>query len=128
MTGSRPIFRGVVNNSGDLLFDPDVRHHFAADLGETALTPGNSNESFIIDHAQVTRRVPAVLNQLGGFLWMIQISEHYVRALDFQHTFLIGPQTFVRLQIKHGSHGTGDNSPSRTMLRRSLTKAFRSQS
>ena len=84
--------RGIAENSEDGLFDSEVRHHFAGDLAEAREAVGDADEAFVVDQRDIAGDVPAVVEDLGGALGLVEIAEHAVGALHQQQAFRIGRQ------------------------------------
>ena len=78
--------------SEDGLFDFEVRHHFAGDFAEAGEAVGDVHEAFVVEQRDVAGDVPAVAEDLGRALGLVEIAEHAVGALHQQQTFRIGRQ------------------------------------
>ena len=74
-----------------LLFHFDVRHHFAADLAETAQTIGDLQEAVFVTRGDITGDIPAVAQDLGDFLRMAELPLHNVGSTHQQQARLANP-------------------------------------
>ena len=58
----------AADGAAQSLFDSDVGHHLAADLGKAAQTPLNMKKTVGVEAADITRRKPAVVGAFAGGL------------------------------------------------------------
>ena len=68
-----------------LVFNLDVRDHFAADLAEAREAVGDGEETVFFHERNVAGGIPAILKDLGCFLRFAEIAFHHVGALNQQH-------------------------------------------
>src|SRR5204863_1985730 len=84
----RAPFFAAAGELAQLVLDFDVRHHFAADLAEAALAAGDVDQAFLVDEGDVPRLVPAVLDNFGGQLGLMEVTEHDIGTFDPEHAGL----------------------------------------
>src|SRR2546430_9934607 len=71
------------------VLDLDMRYHFPANFAEPAQAVGNANKSILIHSRDVSGVVPAVPENLGGFVRLVQIAAHDIWAAHQQQARLI---------------------------------------
>ena len=92
---------GAVGQFMQLLLDADVRHHFAADLAEAREPVGDGEKSIVIHGCDVTGRIPAVLQNVGRFLRLAQISAHHVRTFHQEHAGCSRRHRLAGIDVDH---------------------------
>ena len=92
---------GVVDPGGvhQGRLDPQVRHHFPADLREPGEPTRDLEEPVGVEVAEVTRIIPAVLQDLLGLLGPIQIALHDLRPFNQDHPFGAPGQVGLGLRV-----------------------------
>ncbi len=82
---------GLLRDAGEfvqLFFHANVRHHFAADLAEPTESVGDGQEPVFIQRGDVAGDIPAVADDLGGFVRPAEVAGHDVGAADEEHAGL----------------------------------------
>src|SRR5262245_55875180 len=98
------------------LFDLDMRHHFAADLRESAGAVGDGDEPLRVDPGDVTRHVPAVVHDGRGLFGLVQIALHDIRAPDEEKARMVNPQIDHRIGIDDLGAGARYRAPHRSFF------------
>ena len=93
---------GGIREFVQLIFDLDMRHHFAADFAEAAEPVGDADESIFIHGCDVAGVIPTIAQHFGGLFRTTKIALHYVGTADEQET---GSSN------RHGLHGIRINDP-----------------
>ena len=90
-----------------LLFDLDVRHHFAADFAETTETVSDGEETVFVLGSDVAGDIPAVLQDVGGFFRFAEIALHHVWSANEQQSGRAGRERLARVGIDNTDADAG---------------------
>src|SRR5262245_7813781 len=89
-----------------LLFDLDVRDHFAANLAEAAHAVGDAYETVFVNGGDVASVVPAVAENFSGFFRLVQIALHYVGSAYQKQAGLIRLQDSLGFRIDRAQNNS----------------------
>src|SRR5260370_4393600 len=81
------------------VLDFDVRHHLAANFAEAAQAVNDAQKTILIHSRNVSGVVPAVAENLGGLLRLVEVAAHDVRAADEQQPRLIHSHRLQRIGV-----------------------------
>src|SRR5450759_3084672 len=83
---------GIAEHVEDGFFHFEMWHHFAGDFAEAREAVGDAQEAFVVEQRNVAGDIPAVAEDFGGALGLIEVAQHAVGAFDQQQAFGIGRQ------------------------------------